>query len=136
MNQRRIKTLVNNLQTATVQELFEVVSQIKGNESFLFVTALVNTMRDAIHQQRKYKIELSIKEKPDTRKIPIIKTIREITNLGLKEAKYIMDRSCAGPAVITSASGIDAIYNEAEAKSVKREIESSSPNVTATIIPV
>jgi ribosomal protein L7/L12 len=90
MNQRRIKTLVNNLQTATTKELFEVINQIKQNEGVLFVDALTNTMRKAIYntEEQYYNIELQNRgEHP----ITVIKTLRELFNYGLHGAKRQTD---------------------------------------------
>lgn len=61
---------------------------------------------------------------PDDKKIGIIKVIREITGLGLKEAKELVDGVAAGAKVVKETAP------KAEAEEMKKKLEASGAKVT------
>lgn len=61
---------------------------------------------------------------PDDKKIGIIKIIREITGLGLKEAKELVDGAAAGAKVVKETAP------KAEAEEMKKKLETAGAKVT------
>lgn len=60
---------------------------------------------------------------PDDKKIGIIKVIREITGLGLKEAKELVDGAAAGAKVVKETAP------KAEAEEIKKKLETAGGKV-------
>ena len=67
------------------------------------------------------EFEVTLAEAPADKKIGIIKVLREVTGLGLKEAKDIVE---AAPKVIKEKAG------KTEAEDIKKKLEASGAKVT------
>lgn len=72
----------------------------------------------AAEEQTEFTVELT---EAGDKKLNVIKTIREITNLGLKEAKELVE---GAPKVVKEGC------NKAEAEDIKKKLEESGAKVT------
>ena len=74
---------------------------------------------DSAEEKTEFDLELS--EVPGDKKIPVLKVVRTITGLGLKEAKELVE---AAPKVISEGMAKDA------AESAKKDLEEAGAKVT------
>jgi len=71
--------------------------------------------------EEKTEFDLELSEVPADKKIPVLKVVRTITGLGLKEAKDLVE---AAPKVISEGMAKDA------AESAKKDLEEAGAKVT------
>ena len=71
--------------------------------------------------EEKTEFDLELSEVPGDKKIPVLKVVRTITGLGLKEAKELVE---AAPKVISEGMAKDA------AESAKKDLEEAGAKVT------
>ena len=111
------------LETANMLEVSELIKDIE--EKFgvtaaapVAVAGGAAPTADAAEEKTEFNVELTgVGEK----KINVIKVIREITALGLKEAKEIAD---SAPSVVKEAAGKE------EAEEIKKKLEDAGATVT------
>ena len=111
------------LETANMLEVSELIKDIE--EKFgvtaaapVAVAGGAAPTADAVEEKSEFNVELtSVGEK----KINVIKVIREITALGLKEAKEIAD---SAPSVVKEAAAKE------EAEEIKKKLEDAGATVT------
>ena len=111
------------LETANMLEVSELIKDIE--EKFGVTAAAPVAIAggaaptaDAVEEKSEFNVELSgVGEK----KINVIKVIREITALGLKEAKEIAD---SAPSVVKEAAAKE------EAEEIKKKLEDAGASVT------
>ena len=111
------------LETANMLEVSELIKDIE--EKFgvtaaapVAVAGGAAPTADAVEEKSEFNVELTgVGEK----KINVIKVIREITALGLKEAKEIAD---SAPSVVKEAAAKE------EAEEIKKKLEDAGATVT------
>ena len=115
--------VLSYLETANMLEISDLIKEIeeKFNVSAaapVAVAAPVSGGGDAVEEKTEFNVELtSVGDK----KINVIKVIREVTALGLKEAKELAD---SAPSIVKEAAAKE------EAEEVKGKLEDAGATVT------
>jgi large subunit ribosomal protein L7/L12 len=122
----KISQIVEELKTLTLLEASELVSAIEetfgvdasagGGGGMLMAAAA-----PAEEVEEKTEFDISLDEVPADKKIAILKIVRGITGLGLKEAKELVE---SAPKVIQEAIAKDA------AEAAKKQIEEAGGKVS------
>ena len=116
----KINQIVEDLKTLTLLEASELVSAIEetfGVDASAAVGGggmVMAAAAPAEEVEEKTEFDISLDEVPADKKIAILKIVRGITGLGLKEAKELVE---SAPKVIQEAVGKDA------AEDAKKQIE-------------
>nr|YP_010283246.1 ribosomal protein L12 [Psammodictyon constrictum]ULD16365.1 ribosomal protein L12 [Psammodictyon constrictum] len=116
----KISQIVEELKTLTLLEASELVSAIEetfGVDASAAVGGggMVMAAAGPVEEvEEKTEFDISLDEVPADKKIAILKIVRGITGLGLKEAKELVE---SAPKVIQEAVGKDA------AEDAKKQIE-------------
>ena len=115
----KINQIVEELKTLTLLEASELVSAIEETFGVDASAAAAGPIMMAAaapveEVEEKTEFDLSLDEVPADKKIAILKVIRSITGLGLKEAKELVE---SAPKVIQEAVAKDA------AEDAKKQIE-------------
>ncbi len=116
MASEKITAIIEELKTLTVLELSELVHAVEdefGVSAAAAVVAAGPVAAEAAAAEEKTEFDLELTE-VGANKIGVIKVVREITGLGLKEAKEAVD---GAPKVIKEAMSKD----DAEAAAKKLE---------------
>ena len=116
MASEKITAIIEELKTLTVLELSELVHAVEdefGVSAAAAVVAAGPVAAEAAAAEEKTEFDLELTE-VGANKIAVIKVVREITGLGLKEAKEAVD---GAPKVIKEAMSKD----DAEAAAKKLE---------------
>ena len=122
----KIESIINELKTLSLLEASELVTQIE--ETFgvdasasvgggVVMTAAVPT--EAVEEKTEF--DLVLEEVPSDKKIAILKIVRGLTGLGLKEAKALVE---SAPKQIQDGLAKDA------ANDAKEQLESAGAKVT------
>lgn len=114
--------IIDALKELTVLELNELVTACEeefGVSAAAGVVAVAAGPAEAVEEKTEFDVELT--EVPADAKIKTIKVVREITGLGLKEAKDLVE---AAPKVIKEQASKD------EAEALKKQIEETGSKVT------
>jgi large subunit ribosomal protein L7/L12 len=123
----KIETIMEQLQTLTLLEAAELVKKIE--ETFgvdasagggMMMMAAPSGGGAAEEAEEKTEFDVVLSEVPADKKIAILKVVRGITGLGLKEAKELVE---AAPKVIQAGMGKDA------AETAKKQIEEAGGKV-------
>jgi large subunit ribosomal protein L7/L12 len=125
----KIDTILNLLKTLT---LLEVVSLIKAIETTFNLEKgitlsqpqiITTTPSISAHevQEEKNTFEITLSEVPADKKIAILKIVRTVTGLGLKESKDLVD---------TVPKIIKEMASKEEVDKIKKEIESFGGKVS------
>ena len=106
----KITQIVEELKTLTLLEASELVAQIEetfGVDASAAVGGAVVMATNAPSEETEEKTEydLMLDEVPADKKIPILKVVRSITGLGLKEAKELVE---SAPKVVQEGIAKDA----------------------------
>jgi large subunit ribosomal protein L7/L12 len=115
----KITQIVENLKTLTLLEAAELVTQIEETFGVDASAAAGGTMvmaaaAPAEEVEEKTEFDLMLDEVPADKKIAILKVVRGITGLGLKEAKELVE---SAPKVLQEGVAKDA------AEDAKKQIE-------------
>ena len=115
----KINQIIEELKTLTLLEASELVSAIEetfGVDASAAVggAVVMAAASPAEEVEEKTQFDLSLDEVPADKKIAILKVVRGITGLGLKEAKEVVE---SAPKVIQEAIAKDA------AEDAKKQIE-------------
>jgi len=115
----KINQIVEELKTLTLLEASELVTAIEEtfgvDASAVTGGPVVMAPTGPIEEvEEKTEFDLSLDEVPTDKKIPVLKVVRGITGLGLKEAKELVE---SAPKVIQEAIAKDA------AEAAKKQIE-------------
>jgi large subunit ribosomal protein L7/L12 len=115
-----IENIVAELETATILELSELVKAIeeKFDVTAAAPVAVVAGGADAAEAKDSFDVVL---EAAGDKKVGVIKAVREITGLGLKEAKELVDGAPA-----TVKEGVAT----AEAEEIKAKLEEAGASIT------
>ena len=122
----KINQIIEDLKTLTLLEASELVSQIEETFGVDASAAVGGTMvmaaaGPAEEVEEKTEFDVSLDEVPADKKIAILKVVRSITGLGLKEAKELVE---SAPKVIQEAIAKDA------AEDAKKQIEAAGGKVS------
>lgn len=121
----KTEELVNALSQLSVLEMSELKAALEEKWGVKAAAAMVAAApaaapaAAAVSESTDFQITLA--ESPADKKIGIIKIVREVTGLGLKEAKELVD---AAPKVVKESSP------KAEAEEVKKKLEAAGAKVT------
>ena len=122
----KINQIVEDLKTLTLLEASELVSAIEetfGVDASAAVggAVVMAAAGPAEEVEEKTEFDVSLDEVPADKKIAVLKVIRGITGLGLKEAKELVE---SAPKVIQEAVAKDA------AEDTKKQIEEAGGKVS------
>jgi len=125
----KINQIVEELKTLTLLEASELVTAIEetfGVDASASVgggvmMAAAPAAAEEIEEKTEFNVMLD--EVPVDKKIPILKVIRTLTGLGLKEAKTLVE---SAPKMVQEALGKDA------AEDAKKQIEAAGGKVSLT----
>jgi large subunit ribosomal protein L7/L12 len=121
----KINQIVNDLKTLTLLEASELVTAIEetfGVDASAAGGAVVMAAAGPVEEvEEKSEFDISLDEVPADKKIAVLKVVRSITGLGLKEAKELVE---SAPKVIQ-----EAIAKEA-AEDAKKQIEAAGGKVS------
>ena len=122
MASEKITAIIENLKTLTVLELSDLVHAVEEEfgvsaAAAVAVAGPVDTGAAAAAVQTEFDVIL---KSPGSGKIGVIKVVREITGLGLKEAKALVD-GCP--------KAVKEQVSEDEANSIKAKLEEAGAEV-------
>lgn len=126
----KILTLINQLKTLTLLEAAELVKQIEETfEVDASASAGVMMVGGGIGQnseeittvEEKTEFDVSLETVPADKKIAILKVVRTITGLGLKEAKEVVENT---PKILKEA------LTKVDAEAAKKTLEDAGATVT------
>lgn len=127
MSKKKTEDLVNELSELTVLEMAELKTLLEEKwgvkaaapVAVAAAPAAAGAAAPAAAESTDYLVTLT--DAPADKKIGIIKVVREITGLGLKEAKELVE---------ATPKEIKASAPKAEAESIKKKIEEAGGKVT------
>jgi large subunit ribosomal protein L7/L12 len=123
----KIDQIVEELKTLTLLEASELVAKIEDTFGVdasaavgggVVMAAAVNTAEEV---EEKTEFDVSLDEVPADKKIAVLKVVRALTGLGLKEAKELVE---SAPKVIQTNMAKDA------AEDAKKQIEEAGGKVS------
>nr|YP_011005277.1 50S ribosomal protein L12 [Chorda asiatica]QWK43177.1 ribosomal protein L12 [Chorda asiatica]WAM62140.1 50S ribosomal protein L12 [Chorda asiatica] len=125
----KISTLINELKTLTLLEAAELVKAIEetfdvdasAGGGVMMMNAGPGASEDNAVGEEKTEFDVSLDEVPKDKKIPILKVVRAVTELGLKEAKEVVENT---PKVIKQG------LTKAAAEETKKTLEDAGAIVT------
>ena len=117
---KKIEQIINNLKTLTLLEASELVKEIEKTfdidtstkVSPIVSVATSNSEKSKVEEQSEFDIILD--EVPKNKKISILKTIRSLTQLGLKEAKTLVE---------SVPQSIQKNVTKKDAENIKKKLE-------------
>ena len=125
---QKLETIIEQLKTLTLLEAAELVKQIEtvfgvdtsvSVSSVAAIAAPVAAVVEAVEEKTAFDVTLS--DVPADKKIAILKIVRNVTGLGLKESKEIVDNV---PKLLKEGA------TKEESESIKKEIEAAGGKVT------
>ena len=124
----KIDQIIEDLKTLTLLEASELVTKIEdtfGVDASAATGAGLMAVPAAAEEQAEEKTEFTVMldEVPADKKIPILKVIRGLTGLGLKEAKELVE---SAPKQVAADLSKDA------AQDAKKQIEAAGGKVSLT----
>ena len=125
----KISTLIDELKTLTLLEAAELVKAIEetfnvdasAGGGVMMMNAGPAAAEDAGSSEEKTEFDISLDEVPKDKKISILKVVRSVTELGLKEAKEVVENT---PKVIKEG------LTKADAEETKKVLEEAGAVVT------
>lgn len=128
MSNQNIDTLVEALSQLSVLDMAKLKGALEDKWGVKAAAAAAPMMMAApaagaaaVAESTEFKVTLE--KSPDDKKISVIKVVREITGLGLKEAKDLVDSS---PKVLKESCG------KAEAEEISKKVTTAGGKVTLT----
>ena len=122
MASEKITAIVESVKTMTVLELKELVDTICEEFGVSAVAAAAPAAAGAAAAAEEEKTEFDvILKSAGANKIQVIKVVRELTGLGLKEAKDVVD---GAPKVVKEGA------SKEEAEEIKKKLEEVGAKVT------
>ena len=122
---KKTEDLVNALSELSVLEMAELKTMLEDKWGVKAAAAAVAvaapSAAPAAAAVEATDFQVTLAEAPADKKIGIIKVVREITGLGLKEAKELVD---GAPKVVKETAP------KAEAEEIKRKLETAGAKVT------
>nr|QUE29969.1 ribosomal protein L12 [Erythrocladia irregularis] len=124
----KIEDIVDQLKGLTLLEAAELVKQIEevfevdaSSSAGGMVMMNPGTSSPAEEAEEKTEFDVSLEEVPADKKIAILKVVRGLTGLGLKEAKDLVE---SAPKVLKEGTSKD------EAEDVKNQLEAAGAKVS------
>jgi len=124
----KLNSIIEQLKTLTLLEAAELVKEIEtvfGVDTSVSVAAVaapvVSGGAAAPAAEEKTAFDITLSEVPADKKIAVLKIVRNVTGLGLKESKDIVDNV---PKVLKEGA------TKEESENIKKEIESAGGKVT------
>lgn len=125
----KLNNIIEQLKSLTLLEASELVSEIEkvfGVDTSVSVSsgpvlAAVPVQAVAEAAEEKSQFDVLLTDVPADKKIAILKIVRNVTGLGLKESKDIVDNV---PKVLKEAA------SKEESETIKKEIEAAGGKVT------
>ncbi len=118
----KITAMIEEIKALTVLELNELVKAIEGEfgvSAAAPVAVMAGGAAPAAAAEEKSEFDVVLAE-VGANKINVIKVVREVTGLGLKEAKDLVD---GAPKAVKEAAGKD------EAEEIKKKLEEAGAKV-------
>ncbi len=123
----KVEQVLEIIREMKVTELAELVSEFEeefGVSAAAPVAAVAGGAGEAAAEQEEEQTEFSVVlTEVGDKKIPVIKVVREITGLGLKEAKSLVD------AVEDGGSPVKEDVSSEEAEDIKSQLEEAGATV-------
>lgn len=125
MSKNKLEDLVEQLSSLTVLEMADLKKlcedkwDVKASAPMAFAAPAAAAPAAAAVEATDFKVTLE--EAPADKKIGVIKVVREITGLGLKEAKDLVD---GAPKVVKESAP------KAEADTIKKKLEEAGAKVS------
>jgi len=127
MNEK-LTTIIEQLKSLTLLEAAELVKEIEKtfgvdtsvSAAPVMVAGGANTAA-AAPAEEKTEFEIVLTDVPADKKIAILKVVRNVTGLGLKESKEIVDNV---------PKSLKTGISKAEVETIKKELEESGAKVT------
>lgn len=122
----KLNQIIENLKTLTLIETAELITEIEKIFG-VDTTTPVNTNMPVISiptaesEEEKTSFDLLLTEVPSDKKIAILKVVRNITGLGLKESKEIVDNA---PKLIKEG------LTKEESQTYTKELEAAGAKIT------
>lgn len=122
-----LEELVEKLSTLTVLEMADLKTRLEDKWGVQAAAAAAPMMAmpadggAAAAEEESTEFEVTLAEVPADKKIAVIKVVREITGLGLKEAKGIAE---SAPTVLKESA------SKSEADEIKKKIEGAGAKAT------
>ena len=122
-----LQTIAENLSTLTVMEAAQLVKMLEEKWGVsaaapVAMAAVAGAPAAAAAVEEQTEFEVILKEVGDN-KINVIKVVREVTNLGLKEAKDLVDGAPKTVKEGVSKEDAEAMKKKVEAVGAKAEIK-------------
>lgn len=125
----KISTLIDELKTLTLLEAAELVKAIEetfdvdasAGGGVMMMSPGGGTSEDNAAAEEKTEFDISLDEVPKDKKISILKVVRSVTELGLKEAKEVVENT---PKIIQEG------LTKAAAEETKKVLEEAGAVVT------
>ena len=119
----KLTNIIEQLKTLTLLEASELVTEIEnvfGVDTSVSVAAAVATPVAEAAVEEKDEFDVTLTTVPTDKKIAILKIVRNLTGLGLKEAKEVVDNV---PKVVKEGATKD------ESQNIKKELEAAGATV-------
>nr|QCI07091.1 ribosomal protein L12 [Haraldiophyllum bonnemaisonii] len=126
----KITNIIDELKSLTLLEAAELVKEIEKtfdidassvtNTGMVMMTA-DNSDSTSSNNEEKTEFDVILEEVPASKKIPILKVVRSLTSLGLKEAKELVD---AAPKAIKEST------SKEEAEDIRGQLEKAGAKVS------
>ena len=125
----KITTLIDELKTLTLLEAAELVKQIEevfdvdastGSGVMMVSGGAGTASEELVKEEEKTEFDVSLEVVPADRKIAILKVVRTLTGLGLKEAKEVVENT---PKLLKEA------LTKADADAAKKTLEDAGATV-------
>jgi large subunit ribosomal protein L7/L12 len=123
---KKIEEIISQLKVLTLLEASELVTKIE--ETFGVNASSINEVADAstdsnktIEKEEKTQFNLILEEVPTDKKISILKVVRGLTGLGLKEVKELVE---------SAPKQIQEGLNKESAELAKKQIEEAGGKVS------
>ena len=125
----KLTNIIEQLKTLTLLEAAELVKEIEqvfGVDTSVSVAAVAapaggGAAAPAAAAEEKTAFDITLSDVPADKKIAILKIVRNVTGLGLKESKDIVDNV---PKVLKEGA------TKEESESIKKELEASGAKIT------
>lgn len=120
-----VEELIGTIETMSVLELAELVDALKekfGVAAMPVAAAPAAAANGAEEAEEQTEFSVMLTE-VGPNKIPVIKAVRQITGLGLKEAKAVVDEAPGPVREGVSKDEAEEIVNKLEAEGAKAEIK-------------
>ena len=124
---KKIEQIVNDLKTLTLLEASKLVKEIEKtfnidtSSKFSPIAPVVTSNSENKKPEEKTEFDIVLEEVPKNKKITVLKTIRSLTQLGLKEAKTLVE---------SVPQSIQKDVTKKNAEDIKKKLEDAGAKVS------